>query len=96
MASAAKRPIESSPLYNKDLAPTDPARRTWGTYNFAALWISMAHCIPTYMLASGHVGDSKINPVVDGVRMFRELLSIRWNGVSGKYAKAVATQVAAR
>jgi NCS1 family nucleobase:cation symporter-1 len=27
------------------------ARRDWTTYNFAALWISMAHCIPTYMLA---------------------------------------------
>jgi nucleobase:cation symporter-1, NCS1 family len=56
MASAAQRSIESSPLYNPDLAPTDPARRTWGTYNFAALWISMAHCIPTYMLASGLIG----------------------------------------
>ena len=29
------------------------ARRTWTTYNFAALWISMAHCIPTYMLSAG-------------------------------------------
>src|SRR5438309_5779247 len=43
----------SSRLYNKDLAPTSPEQRTWGTYNFAALWVSMAHCIPTYMLASG-------------------------------------------
>jgi nucleobase:cation symporter-1, NCS1 family len=40
-------------LYNEDLAPTQLARRTWSTYAFAALWISMAHCIPTYMLASG-------------------------------------------
>jgi len=40
-------------LYNDDLAPIPPARRTWGVYNFAALWISMAVCIPTYMLASG-------------------------------------------
>jgi len=46
----------SSRLYNKDLAPTTPEQRTWGTYNFAALWISMAHCIPTYMLASGLIG----------------------------------------
>ena len=29
------------------------AKRTWTTYNYAALWISMAHCIPTYMLSSG-------------------------------------------
>src|SRR3989442_10155869 len=47
---------QSSRLYNKDLAPTSPEQRTWGTYNFAALWISMAHCIPTYMLASGLIG----------------------------------------
>lgn len=40
-------------LYNEDLAPTSPSQRTWTTYTFAALWISMAHCIPTYMLASG-------------------------------------------
>ena len=29
------------------------SRRNWTTYNYAALWVSMAHCIPTYMLASG-------------------------------------------
>jgi nucleobase:cation symporter-1, NCS1 family len=46
------RLIEASPLYNEDLAPVPVARRNWTTYNFAALWISMAHCIPTYMLAS--------------------------------------------
>ncbi|HEY8078996.1 MAG TPA: NCS1 family nucleobase:cation symporter-1 [Labilithrix sp.] len=40
-------------LFNEDLAPTKIERRTWTTYTYAALWISMAHCIPTYMLASG-------------------------------------------
>jgi NCS1 family nucleobase:cation symporter-1 len=45
--------IETSPLYNHDLAPVPLARRNWTTYNYAALWVSMAHCIPTYMLASG-------------------------------------------
>jgi NCS1 family nucleobase:cation symporter-1 len=45
--------IERSPIYNHDLAPVPLAQRTWNTYNYAALWISMAHCIPTYMLASG-------------------------------------------
>ena len=45
--------IEKSPLFNKDLAPVAVADRNWTTYNYAALWISMAHCIPTYMLASG-------------------------------------------
>jgi NCS1 family nucleobase:cation symporter-1 len=45
--------IESSRLYSEDLAPVPVARRNWTTYNYAALWISMAHCIPTYMLSSG-------------------------------------------
>src|SRR6516165_4515327 len=45
--------IRASPLYNDDLAPVPAVRRNWTTYNYAALWVSMAHCIPTYMLASG-------------------------------------------
>jgi NCS1 family nucleobase:cation symporter-1 len=49
--------VRQSPLYNHDLAPVKIAERTWSTYNFAALWISMAHCIPTYMLASGLIGQ---------------------------------------
>ena len=39
-------------LINDDLAPIPPGKRTWGTWNYAALWISMSLCIPTYMLAS--------------------------------------------
>ena len=39
-------------LTNKDLAPVAQADRKWGTWNYAALWISMSLCIPTYMLAS--------------------------------------------
>ena len=46
-------PPPDAALVNEDLAPTPIAARTWSTYNYAALWISMAHCIPTYMLASG-------------------------------------------
>ena len=45
--------IGRSPLFNEDLAPVPISRRNWTTYNYAALWISMAHCIPTYMLSSG-------------------------------------------
>src|SRR5437868_15085368 len=55
-AVSMSRNVESSPLYNQDLAPVPAERRTWGTYNYAALWVSMAHCIPTYMLASGLIG----------------------------------------
>ncbi|HTL45794.1 MAG TPA: NCS1 family nucleobase:cation symporter-1 [Vicinamibacterales bacterium] len=49
--------IAASPLYNEDLAPVPLARRNWTTYNYAALWVSMAHCIPTYMLASGLIAS---------------------------------------
>lgn len=45
--------ISTSPLFNRDLAPVKVSERNWTTYNYAALWISMAHCIPTYMLSSG-------------------------------------------
>ncbi len=44
---------ERSWLWNKDLAPVPSDRRTWGTYNYAALWVAMSVNIPTYMLASG-------------------------------------------
>jgi nucleobase:cation symporter-1, NCS1 family len=45
--------LSHSPLWNKDLAPTPLSRRTWSTYNIAALWIGMAVVITTYTLASG-------------------------------------------
>lgn len=45
--------IETSRLYNEDLAPVPLSGRTWHTYNYAALWMSIAHGIPTYYLASG-------------------------------------------
>lgn len=35
-----------------------------------------------------HAADSKLNPVRDGMRMFREMLSVRWNAITGKYAIA--------
>jgi len=44
-------------LCNEDLAPIPQNKRTWGTWNYAALWISMSLCIPTYMLASGMIKD---------------------------------------
>ena len=52
-----KQDITTSPLWNEDLSPVPVAKRNWTTYNYAALWISMAHCIPTYMLASGLIGS---------------------------------------
>src|SRR4051794_8707489 len=49
--------LTGSKLYNEDLAPVRIAERTWTTYNYAALWVSMAHCIPTYMMAAGLIAS---------------------------------------
>jgi NCS1 family nucleobase:cation symporter-1 len=42
-----------SSLFNADLAPVPPEKRTWKVYDYASLWVAMSVCIPTYMLASG-------------------------------------------
>ena len=42
-------------LWNKDLAAVPQEKRTWGTYNYTALWVAMSVNIPTYMLASGMI-----------------------------------------
>src|SRR6266446_3505890 len=67
------RRVEASPLYNHDLAPVPLARRNWSTYNYAALWVSMAHCIPTYMLASGLMAS--------GMNWSQALVACGWFGI---------------
>jgi NCS1 family nucleobase:cation symporter-1 len=54
-ASLTAETVRSSSLYNADLAPVPAERRSWSTYNYAALWIAMSVNIPTYMLASGMI-----------------------------------------
>jgi cytosine/uracil/thiamine/allantoin permease len=46
-----------SELCNRDLAPTAFAERHWNTWHLMSLWIGMAVCIPTYMLASYMITD---------------------------------------
>ncbi|MDQ3136985.1 MAG: NCS1 family nucleobase:cation symporter-1, partial [Gemmatimonadota bacterium] len=60
--------LERSPLWNPDLAPTPPERRTWSTYNIAALWIGMSVVITTYTLASGLMAQ--------GMRWWQAMLTI--------------------
>jgi dolichyl-phosphate beta-glucosyltransferase len=36
-------------------------------------------------VAWGHSGDTRINPLVDGFRMFQEMLRIRWYALTGNY-----------
>jgi len=52
LSGSQQAEIKSSPLFNADLAPVSSAQRKWRAGSFAALWISMSACIPTYMLAS--------------------------------------------
>ena len=46
-----------SPLYSEDLAPVPASKRTWSKWHLAALWVGMAVCIPTYLLASYMIGS---------------------------------------
>ncbi len=62
--------IEQSKLFNADLAPVSLTQRKWRVGSFAALWISMSACIPTYMLASGLI-DPKI-----GMNWWQAILTI--------------------
>jgi nucleobase:cation symporter-1, NCS1 family len=54
-ADALDATLHDSSLYNEDLAPVATQLRTWGTYNYAALWIAMSVNIPTYLLASAMI-----------------------------------------
>src|SRR5262249_51703883 len=45
------------PVANDGPAPVPVARRTWTAWDYSALWISMAHCIPTYTMASGLISS---------------------------------------
>lgn len=52
MQAASQELAPDERLYNEDLAPTEPSRRTWTTYNYLALWFSMSMEVTTYMLAA--------------------------------------------
>ena len=39
-------------LTNEDLTPVPQAKRNWTTYNYFSLWVGMAVCIPSYMIAA--------------------------------------------
>lgn len=43
---------KSSHLYSEELAPVPASGRTWNKWSLAAIWVGMAVCIPTYILAS--------------------------------------------
>lgn len=49
--------LSGSSLYSEDLAPVPKDKRTWTKWSLAALWVGMAVCIPTYLLASYMMKD---------------------------------------
>ena len=49
--------LSGSSLYSEDLAPVPKNKRTWTKWSLAALWVGMAVCIPTYLLASYMMKD---------------------------------------
>ena len=63
-------PVEltNSQLYSEDLAPTPSYQRTWTIWNYAALWISMCHCLPTYALCG--------SLITGGMNWFQALVTI--------------------
>ena len=62
-------------LSNPDLAPVPLDQRRWSTWNIAALWIGMAVCIPTYMIAAGMISL--------GMSWWQAMLTMILNGHGG-------------
>ena len=44
-------------LVNDDIRPAEPHERTWSVRSMASLWVGMAVCVPTYMLAAGLISE---------------------------------------
>lgn len=60
--------LSSSPLWSPDFHPVPASERTWNKWNLAAIWVGMAVCIPTYMLASSLIDQ--------GMNWWQALLTI--------------------
>ena len=56
LTESAKAQLIDSKYFNEDLAPSTLADRTWNTFHISMLWVGMAICIPSLMMASGGVG----------------------------------------
>lgn len=60
--------VSASPLFSEDFAPVPASDRSWNQWNIAAIWVGMAVCIPTYMLASSLINQ--------GMNWWQALLTI--------------------
>jgi NCS1 family nucleobase:cation symporter-1 len=52
---AQARLSQNHALWNEDLRPCTAAEHSWPGTKFAALWVGMCLCLPTYSLASGMI-----------------------------------------
>jgi NCS1 family nucleobase:cation symporter-1 len=52
IGAGAATPARDQSLANEDLLPTTAAQRHWGWKDYAALWVGMVVCVPTYTMAS--------------------------------------------
>ena len=82
-------PMPTGHYANPDLLPVPLAQRRWTTYNFAALWVGMAHNIASWTLASGLValgkpGQSFRVNLTANVVLFPLLVGLlSWLGLAG-------------
>lgn len=58
--SAKGESAHDARLFNEDLAPTTPEKRTWTWLHFASLWVGMVVCVPSYTIAGGMI-DQGLN-----------------------------------
>jgi len=57
MKNELSEEVKSSNLYSEELKPVPQNKRHWGIWDLAAIWVGMAVCIPTYLLASEMIKD---------------------------------------
>lgn len=54
-AQAQASAAQNQSMWNEDLRPCTLAEHSWPASKFAALWVGMCLCLPTYSLASGMI-----------------------------------------
>ena len=56
-ANVQPMPGSDPSLWNPDLAPVPMDKRTWNRWHFAALWVGMVVCVPSYNIAAGMISQ---------------------------------------
>jgi nucleobase:cation symporter-1, NCS1 family len=67
-ADATTKQTYDPGLWNEDLAPAAASARNWDAPAYAALWVAMVACVPTYLLAGGLIAA--------GMNWFQAVLTV--------------------